>query len=160
MVDSYHDLAAAVTAATRRARRLSPARRLHAFATAYRSWANAEPHRYRLLFAAPLPGYDAQSARLVTASQEPMNVLLDVLTDLVPEHESGKATPLHSQLDQWSRNRELTDTSPTLALRAVTIWSRMHGLVSLEIEGNFASMGLDPELLFDAELTAFLAPLT
>ena len=33
--------------------------------------------------------------------------------------------------------------------RAVTAWSRMHGHVSLEIEGNFASMGLDPEALYE-----------
>jgi hypothetical protein len=36
--------------------------------------------------------------------------------------------------------------------RAVTMWSRMHGHVSLEIEGNFASMGLDADKLFAAEL--------
>lgn len=30
------------------------------------------------------------------------------------------------------------------------LWSRVHGLVSLEIEGNFASMGLDPAPLYDA----------
>ncbi len=33
--------------------------------------------------------------------------------------------------------------------RAVTLWSRLHGHVSLEIEGNFASMRLDPERLFE-----------
>ena len=38
--------------------------------------------------------------------------------------------------------------------RAVTLWSRMHGHVSLEIEGNFASIGLDPEALYAATLSA------
>ena len=38
--------------------------------------------------------------------------------------------------------------------RAVTLWSRMHGHVSLEIEGNFASMGLDPEALYELTLSA------
>jgi hypothetical protein len=28
----------------------------------------------------------------------------------------------------------------------------MHGIVSLEIAGNFASMGLDPGQLFDTQL--------
>ena len=32
------------------------------------------------------------------------------------------------------------------------IWAQLHGLVSLEIGGNFASMGLDGTLLFDALL--------
>ncbi len=39
-------------------------------------------------------------------------------------------------------------------VRAVTLWSRIHGHVSLEIEGNFASMGLDPEALYRATLSA------
>jgi hypothetical protein len=31
-------------------------------ARAYRAWAVAEPHRYRLLYAQPTPGYDARRA--------------------------------------------------------------------------------------------------
>jgi AcrR family transcriptional regulator len=145
VVDAYHDLATALAAATRRARRLSPPKRFRAFAGAYRDWANAEPHRYRLLFTAP---------------REAMIVLLDVLTDLEPENSKRDVNPLDDQLDRWSRSRDLADIAPSLALRAIIAWSRLHGLVSLEIEGNFASMGLDPELLFDAEVTAILSPQT
>jgi hypothetical protein len=32
---------------------------------------------------------------------------------------------------------------------AITLWSRLHGLVSLEIEGNFTSTSLDPGTLYD-----------
>jgi hypothetical protein len=31
------------------------------------------------------------------------------------------------------------------ALHAVLIWSQLHGIVSLEIAGNFASMGIDAD---------------
>ena len=41
-------------------------------------------------------------------------------------------------------------------LRPVLVWSRLHGLVSLELGGNFASMGLDADELFEAELRALL----
>jgi hypothetical protein len=135
---------------------LTPQERLRAFARAYRAWALAEPHRYRLLFTAPLPGYDAQSARLVTASQEAMNVLLDVLAELVPETAHGEPNTLDGQLDRWARDREVIDARPALALRAVITWTRLHGMVSLEIEGNFASMGIDPELLYETEVTSIL----
>jgi AcrR family transcriptional regulator len=83
---------------------------------AYRAWALGQPHRYRLLFSAPLPGYDAHQPELVAAAQRSMDLLL--------RHEPDPQ-------------------------RAVTVWSRMHGHVSLEIEGNFASMGLDPEALYE-----------
>jgi hypothetical protein len=46
---------------------------------------------------------------------------------------------------------------PATALRAVLIWSRLHGLVSLEIAGNFASMGIDPDQVFEAQLGTLTA---
>ncbi|WP_028063606.1 TetR/AcrR family transcriptional regulator [Solirubrobacter soli] len=106
VLDAYNDLADALTNA-------------QSLAPAYRQWALAQPHRYRLLFAAPFPGYDAHQPALVAAAQRSMDLLLKVEPD--PE-------------------------------RAVVMWSRMHGHVSLEIEGNFASMGLDPEALYAATI--------
>ena len=43
---------------------------------------------------------------------------------------------------------------PAVSLNALTVWSRLHGFVSLEIEGHLAAMGLDPDLVFAAELRA------
>lgn len=156
IADAYRDFAAALAVATRRSRRQRPPQRFRALATAYRQWANAQPHRYRLLFTAPLPGYDAQSDRLITASQEAMEVLLDVLAEL-PSTPSAAPRPLRDQFGEWARDRGLAEVSPGLALLAVSVWSRLHGFASLEIEGNFAAMGLDPDLLFDTEITAILA---
>jgi len=39
----------------------------------------------------------------------------------------------------------------------VLAWSRLHGIVSLEIAGNFASMGLDAEQLFEVQLAMLTA---
>jgi AcrR family transcriptional regulator len=154
IVDAYHDLAVALETAARRARKLAPPRRLRAVAAAYRAWATAEPHRYRLLFAAPLPGYDAQADRFVAASREAMAVLLDVLADTPAR--PGKPDRLDRQLERWARTRGLTGVSAAVARRAIVVWSRLHGLIGLEIEGNYANMGLDPDLLFDAEVNALL----
>ncbi len=132
IVDAYADLARALAGAP-------------SFAAAYRAWALAQPHRYRLLFAAPLPGYDAHDERLVAASQEPMNLLLRALPPGPPPPPA-----LAAQLAGWAAHRGVPDADPAVAMRAVELWSRVHGLVSLEIEGNFASMGLDPGPLYDA----------
>ncbi|MDA0184680.1 TetR/AcrR family transcriptional regulator [Solirubrobacter phytolaccae] len=109
VLDAYDDLAAA----------LEPAPDLWSAARAYRAWALAQPHRYRLLFSAPWPGYDPHQPALVEAAKRSMEVLLRFVDEE----------------------------------RAVTLWSRVHGHVSLEIEGNFASMGLDADRLF-AHVTA------
>lgn len=64
--------------------------------------------------------------------------------------------PLASQLSAWAQAHDL-DINPAIALRAVLIWSRLHGLVSLEIAGNFASMGVDSDQVFEAQLATLTA---
>jgi AcrR family transcriptional regulator len=129
----------------------------------YRRWAVAQPHRYRLLFAAPLPGYDAHDPRLVDAAQGAMTILLTRLADDRKTPATDRTTPatgaarvdpvLAGELTRWAGSRSEGETDPGVALTAVTLWSRIHGLVSLEIEGNFASMGINPDPLYAALLT-------
>ncbi|MEU8267708.1 TetR/AcrR family transcriptional regulator [Sphaerisporangium sp. NPDC049002] len=158
VIDAYRDLAAALEAAT--ASREDPAARLVALVHAYRAWAVAEPHRYRLLFRAPLPGYDAQSEQLVHASQLAMNVAAGVMSDLTRTAPHPVPGPLGPQLEQWAERRGLAGVTATAALQATTLWARLHGWVTLEIEGNFASMGLDPAPQYDAEADAVIRPFT
>ena len=96
MIDAYHDLADALTAATSHAPSRDPRARFEALARAYRSWALAQPHRYRLLFGPPLPGYDAHAQQLVAATQEAMNLLLDILGEL-GDSTAAPPQPLASQ---------------------------------------------------------------
>jgi AcrR family transcriptional regulator len=156
IVDAYDDLADALADAVDAAPGRRPTERLRALLQAYRRWAVEQPHRYRLLFAPPLPGYDAHAERLVNASARSMQTLLTVLAD-VPSEDLPAPPPraLARQLNHWSRAHGLK-TDPAVALRAVSVWARLHGLVSLEISGNFESMGLDPERLFESEFAALL----
>ena len=164
VADAYRDLAAAVAAASGAgeprgagARATpSPADRFRAFARAYRGWAVAAPHRYRLLYAPPLPGLDAHAEPIVDAAQEVMDVLLALLAELDRPALPPRPRALDRQLAAWSRDRAAGAGEAT-ALRAVLVWSRLHGLVSLELGGSFASMGLDAERLFEVELAALLA---
>jgi AcrR family transcriptional regulator len=120
ILDAYADLTAALTAAAR----LPPD-----LAAAYRSWATAHPHRYRLLFGAPVPGSDPDDERLGDAVRR-------VLTLLFPRADPGP------------------EPGPAVALRAAGIWGRLHGFVRLEIDGNFRALGLDPDHVFAAEVEA------
>ena len=151
VIDAYHDLAAALQAAADQHAAASPDARFEALARAYRSWALAQPHRYRLLFGPPLPGYDAHAQRIVAASQEVMKPLLSVLGELGGRTAPAPPQPLASQLTAWMQAHD-PGIDPATALRAVLVWSRLYGLVSLEIAGNFASMRLDPDQVFEAQL--------
>ena len=136
IIDAYHDLADALAAAGR-APAPGPRARLERLARAYRSWA--------------LPGYDAHAERLVDAAQRVMNPLLDVLREVGDGTIEPPAGPLASQLAAWAQPQD-PGIDPATALRAVLIWSYLHGIVSLEIAGNFASMGIDPGQLFEVQL--------
>src|ERR1700742_3249677 len=61
VLDAYRDLAASMAAADDPGQ--DPHARLVAIVRPYRAWALAQPHRYRLLYGAPLPGYDAHPPR-------------------------------------------------------------------------------------------------
>jgi AcrR family transcriptional regulator len=160
VIDAYHDLADALRAAAGHEPGQEPPAadhepgqepraRFEALVRAYRSWALAQPHRYRLLYGPPLPGYDAHAQRLVDASQAAMNLLLESLRELRDDMDTPPGPPLASQLSAWARPHGL---DPAIVLRAVLVWSRLHGFVTLEIAGNFASMGIDPDQLFEIQL--------
>ena len=140
ILDAYADFTAAVSAAPRE---------LAALASAYRAWATAHPHRYRLLFGAALPGYDSRDRRLAEAAQRAIDVLL-ARVGPGPQPAAGLVEELHG----WARRRGAEEVEPAVALRAVAVWSRLHGFVSLEIDDNFRALGLDPDHFFAAEVGA------
>lgn len=154
VIDAYDDLAAALRGSNGETEKRAPRRRFEAFARAYRAWANAQPHRYRLLFGPPLPGYDAHAQRLIDAAQASMDALIEIL----PGDDEGTqpSKSLASQASHWA-NKRGTQADASTAIRAMLTWSRLHGFVSLEIAGNYASMGIDPDQLFEAELRALAA---
>jgi len=155
-IDAYQDLADALAATASREPDPGPHGRLEALGRTYRSWALAQPHRYRLLFGPPLPGYDAHAQRLVQASQASMTVLVEVLRELGDSAASPPGPPLSAQLAAWAHSHDLK-ADPATALRALLAWSRLHGFVSLEIAGNYASMAVDPDQLFEIQLATLTA---
>jgi hypothetical protein len=142
-VDAYHDLAEALATAAYRGPGCSPQRRLRALADAWREFARAQPHRYRLLFGPPEPGYDAHSEPLATASSRAMAIGLDVFAHLGSAAGGGNAAAGPS-------------TDPELLGWVLSAWCRLHGFASLELGGNFAAMGIDADELFRRELDALL----
>ena len=164
VIDAYNDLADAVAAAVEGARRRSPAGRLRALGVAIREWAIAQPHRYLLLFGTPIPGYSAPDAA-TAAARRIFDPVLAIAAELAADSGTGDepATRRRSALDRqleagpWVPD-ELRGRLPGPVLaRCLLSWSRLHGLVSLEVNGQFGPMGFDPALLYDAELDALAA---
>jgi len=156
IVDAYHDLAASLDAAVKATTIRSGSAQVQALADAYRAWALAQPHRYRLLFSAPVPGYDANAPRLADAADRSMATLLDLYPS-TGSQPAGEKLPkvLTRQLREWAVRHERDPGDPQALYRAVVTWTRLHGFVSLEIEGAFASMGIVADMVFRREANAF-----
>ncbi|WP_067464203.1 TetR/AcrR family transcriptional regulator [Nocardia amamiensis] len=121
-------------------------------AYAIREWALAHPQRYFLIYGTPVPGYHAPDDT-TEISDEIMTMLIEAFSALP----SGKsATPFDADLEHHHRSGD-GDSVPVATLhRAVSFWTRMHGVLSLELAGHFSGMGFDPALLFADELNSLV----
>ncbi|MFB8121310.1 TetR/AcrR family transcriptional regulator [Streptomyces bacillaris] len=130
---------------------------LAGLAHALRGWALADPHRYFLVYGTPVPGYHAPDDT-TAISAEIMATLLDACVPLTTEAPGVHVAPLAAHLEQhrgWAGDHP----APPAALHlAMSFWTRMHGVLSLELAGHFTGMRFDPARLFEAELDDLLAP--
>lgn len=123
-----------------------------------RAWALDDPQRYFLVFGTPVPGYHAPDDVTVVA-REIMAHILDAAR-LVEGPADGTGRTARTGLDehlaeeqhrQWAGDHP---ADPAALRRALTFWTRLHGVLSLELAGHFTGMAFDPALLYGAELDA------
>lgn len=117
-------------------------------ARSVRAWALADPQRYLLIYGTPVPGYHAPEDT-TAISREIMTTVLDAYRPLdVPS--SGR--PFESHLDEHRDWAGDTSVPAATLRRALAFWTRLHGVLSLELAGHFTGMAFDPAQLFDDEL--------
>jgi AcrR family transcriptional regulator len=123
---------------------------------AYRQWAITYPQRYQLIFGTPIAGYSAPEDRTVPAASWALQPLIQVLQDLfdarmlVIQHLPPQTPALEAMLKTWGSIAG--GFQPEVLYLALIIWSRVHGLVSLEIGGQMPSVINDPGEIFQREI--------
>jgi hypothetical protein len=127
---------------------------LEAIGLAYRAWATAQPHRYRLAAQTRLGSGELAPERVIPAAQRAMAVILAAIESLPRTRKPTLEPPteLRAELETWTHRAGGPPRRPPVLLRGVLVWSRLHGLISLELDGHLASMQLNPELLYRTEL--------
>ncbi|WP_181794949.1 TetR/AcrR family transcriptional regulator [Streptomyces sp. WELS2] len=121
---------------------------LHGLAQALREWALADPQRYFLVYGTPVPGYQAPDDTTRIAS-EIMAVILDACT--AEEAPDAPVSDLEEHLHAHRAWAGQHPAPPSALRRALAFWTRLHGVLSLELAGQFTGMRFDPARLYGAE---------
>ena len=127
ILSTYQDLAELIETAAQTG--ATPAARLGDIAQQLRRWAVANPQRYLLLYGTPVPGYHA------------------------PPEATGLARRMFAPiLVGFVALQEDSDPDDRAFRRSVTLWTRLHGVLSLELAGHFIGMDIDADRLYAAEV--------
>ncbi|NNH69938.1 TetR/AcrR family transcriptional regulator [Nocardia uniformis] len=118
-----------------------------------REWAKHDPQRYFLIYGTPVPGYEAPDDTTAISS-EIMTVLIEACSAL-PSNQPE--TPFDAHLEDHRQWAEGHSVPATTLHRALSFWTRLHGVLSLELAGHFTGMGFDPALLIADELDSLVA---
>ncbi|MGW7041214.1 TetR/AcrR family transcriptional regulator [Streptomyces avermitilis] len=141
--DAYRSLADAFRAAA------ESGADLVGLAHAMRGWALGDPQRYFLVYGTPVPGYHAPDD-VTSIASEIMSTLLDACAATQGAAPHGDAFDEHlADHRPWAADHP---APPAVLHRALVFWTRLHGVLSLELAGHFTGMGFDPAALFAAEI--------
>ena len=163
--DLYDELRAAVTAAAERAggEGGDPAARLAAMAGAFRGWSRAHPAEFALMFGNPVPGVAELEDDCLSPDHPGALLGAAFLEPFVALWRSGSA-PDRPAPDLGTSTAPLLgvhgESLPAGALAAfLAAWTRLYGLIAMDVFGHLRWAVTDVEPLFEAELAAFLREL-
>jgi AcrR family transcriptional regulator len=122
---------------------------LRGLAQALRAWALDDPQRYLLIYGTPVPGYQAPEDTTRLAN-DVMGALLDASS--AEELAALPPSPLGAHLAEHSAWAGAHSGEPGTLHRAIIFWTRLHGVLSLELAGHFHGMGFDAAQVYAAEV--------
>jgi AcrR family transcriptional regulator len=154
VTESFEDLADTLGEIAARVRKQAPQDRLRALAHGFRDWGLASPHRYRLVFGSTYGTGALDPNRIIPAATRSMTTILTALDELDPSTSVVVSDAvLGRELKEWGKRQDASkDYEEGALLLGMVAWTRLHGIVSLEIEGFFLQVEVDPGRIYDIEI--------
>lgn len=161
VVDAYNDFADSVLASA--ADRADPHQHLRDVLNGARSWALANPNAYRLIFETSIgSGQELAPERTIPAASRSMTTIVEAIAAVAgPEDGAEDSTigattdpALDVALDAWAERSELSQYPRRVLLLGLAAWTRLHGIMSLELGGHLPATGIDAGLLYANEIEA------
>ena len=160
IIDAYDDLGAAVEQAEGAVGRRDLTARWMAFGRSVRSWAQAHPHEYALLYGSPVPGYAAPQDTVGPAAR-PVIVLAAILRDFARRGTDHPADRLpravRADLERIIALPGFEDVPPATLARGMTAWAQVFGSLSFELFGRLTGGVTDFDAYFDHQLKSMAA---
>lgn len=122
--------------------------------SSYYNWARENPSQYQLLFGSPIPEYEP-SDEVFHQSLRVMSVFIEVCDKaawmgLLARPTMALTPTMRQELEQFSVRMGVKDLTPETLFQIIAGWARLHGLISLELNGYL------PRLLSNLDRTYFL----
>jgi hypothetical protein len=147
-----------LTKTAKRNRSATPEERLPAALNEIRQWALRKLHLYRLVFGNYGSG-KLVGDQIIPPVQRMMEIVLSALSELGPVEQAAAVTDpeLRRDLVQWGNGPEDSPHDPRVLCLGLLAAIRIHGFISLEIEGFFEQIGINPARLYRTELDQLVA---
>jgi AcrR family transcriptional regulator len=127
--------------------------RLTAVVLAYRSWALAHPLDFQLIYGNPIPGYVAPREITVPAVVRGFAVMVGLLADALAQTPSTQPVPAGLEARLATIGERDGYTVPVQALYlGVVGWTRMHGIVMLELFNHLQPVVGDDDTFYRAQM--------
>ena len=158
IVDAFNALADALVAADAEQARDDYGARLIATLLMYRRWAIEQPADFQLIYGNPIPGYEAPSEITVPAASRPFQLVIDILG---AANDAGILQPTAEYLDipddieahlAALSEQDGYHQPPLLLYITVIGWSRIHGLIALELLNDSQPVVGNSEKLYHSQV--------
>jgi len=162
IADAYNSQADAIVATDKASAGLTYGARFLALALTFRQWGLDHPAQFALIYGSPIPGYHAPVEVTTPAALRANLVFIRLIETAWAEGRIYKETAYTTlriegfeNLANWLKTYQL-EMPLSLYLEALAGQGMMHGLVSLELNGQYHYMGVDQHEFFRLHIVAFL----
>jgi AcrR family transcriptional regulator len=158
IVDAFNALADTLEQAANDTTTAAPAKRVLVIAHAYRTWALQHPIDFQLIYGNPIPGYHAPREATVPAVVRSFAVLtksfeqaIAETAELPADNVSSIPHAIAAHLETMREQYEHQVSRQALYYAVVT-WSRMHGIIMLELFHHIQPAIGDVDTFFRSEM--------
>jgi AcrR family transcriptional regulator len=139
IVDAFNALGDHLEAASQAAAGNGLRAQFRAALLAYRAYAVDNPTDFELIYGNPIPGYNAPAEITVPLASRPLLLLLDLALRIMPDGFAVTPREFEPPADvltffaSWKSQAGLAHVPDTLLYTMLVGWSRIHGIVMLEL---------------------------